>query len=73
MKLYQRRVVVERDALAEKLERLREFLRTDTYRSLQPDEQGLLTRQHTAMTEYLAVLDERVALFDTTDGEGDEC
>lgn len=73
MKLHERRVIVERDALAERLQRLREFLRSDTYRAIEPAQQGLLTRQHTAMVEYLAVLNERVALFDTTDGEGDEC
>lgn len=60
---HQLRVVEERNELAAKLERLREFLDTPLFQRLPASERGRLTRQRIYMGAYLDVLDERIAAF----------
>jgi hypothetical protein len=61
---HQQRVVEERSDLAQRLERLRAFLRSDTCAQLvHEDERGRLVRQSVYMASYLQVLDERIAAF----------
>ena len=64
MKPYQQRVVLERDELSEKIDKLRTFL--DDQKSVQvvrADELDRLHRQHIVMRAYLAILNERIAHF----------
>ena len=61
MKAYQKRVVAEKKALDKKLESLKAFLGTKAFRL--PAEQDRLERQSWAMTEYSAILGERIAAF----------
>lgn len=63
MKPHQERVIVERDELATKLENLTVFLGGKTFQTLSVDEQGRLFQQRGLMTQYLAVLNARIAAF----------
>lgn len=60
---FQQRVVDERHELSFKLDRLTAFLKGDVFKSLPTDEQARLTRQHHFMSEYSAVLAERIVHF----------
>jgi hypothetical protein len=60
---HQERVIVERQELAEKTEKLRVFLDGKIFATLDPAEQGRLARQHVCMKVYLEILDERIAAF----------
>lgn len=60
---HQLRVVGERDALDEKVEKLYVFLASKYYDSLDKDEQSLLKMQYYAMKTYLYVLDMRINKF----------
>lgn len=60
---HQERVIAERDELSEKLDKLRTFLTSMIFTSLPRDEQRRLTRQTLIMSDYLDVLDERIAAF----------
>lgn len=62
MESYQERVVAERAELSQKLERLRKFLSSGG-RAAEEAEQLRLNRQADVMTEYLGILDERIASF----------
>jgi hypothetical protein len=55
------RLLTERDELKERADKLRDFIESDTYLGLAVEDQLLLHEQHDAMTEYLAVLDKRIA------------
>lgn len=60
---YQQRVVDEKIALDEKLEKLNNFFITSTFANLPATEQFLLKRQANAMEEYSSVLGERLIGF----------
>lgn len=55
------RVIQEHDQLTTSAQKLREFLASEKFLSLVPAEQLRLTRQYTAMGQYIQVLGERIA------------
>ena len=57
-----RRMADEYDELRGRYERLSDFLMTDTFRDLPENKRTLLTRQHQAMHDYLAVLTQRLRI-----------
>ena len=63
MQDYQQRVLDEKSALDEKLDRLRDFSETPAFDALSSEEQIFLVRQSVAMTEYSRVLAERINMF----------
>lgn len=60
---YQLRVLTERDELATRLSKLRAFLESDAYQSVDPPEQSRLLAQAEHMGKYLAVLNDRIIAF----------
>lgn len=61
---HQLRVVVEAAELADKIEKLGAFIdSSDTFMAMAPEQQLLLVRQHRAMSEYAAVLTDRIEIF----------
>lgn len=60
---HQQRVVDERHELIFKVEKLAVFLTGDVFKTLPKDEQERLDRQYRIMSEYDAVLKERIAHF----------
>lgn len=61
---YQRRVIGERDVLADRLTRLDAFItRPSVFGELPEWDQSLLRAQHGAMTAYLQILELRIARF----------
>ncbi len=60
---WQERVIVERDSLENKLNLLREFMTHDEFMQLSPANRTLLSQQKDVMSEYLSILDKRIALF----------
>lgn len=60
---HQQRVVDERHELMFKVDKLAAFLKGDIFKTLDTAEQERLTRQHRIMSEYDAVLRERIAAF----------
>lgn len=60
---HQERVVEEKKQLDEKLDKLTEFLKTDTFKNLNEYERERLERQHEYMTGYSDVLAERIVHF----------
>lgn len=60
---YQQRVIDEAAELEAKLARLAAFMGTPVYNALPADERSRLNRQQSAMTDYLAVLNERIDAF----------
>lgn len=63
MEDWQQRVVSERDELAARLDRLSAFLEGDRAMAIESYPRVLLIRQRRVMSEYLSILDERIALF----------
>lgn len=61
---HQRRVVLEAFELQDKTDKLGAFLQTPAFLMIDLTEQGRLQTQHGAMTEYLHVLDDRLASFE---------
>ena len=57
-----RRMAEEYDELRGRYGRLSDFLMTDTFRDLPENKRTLLTRQHQAMHDYLAVLTQRLRI-----------
>ena len=57
------RLKTEEAELAEKTEKLYAFFGTGTYKGMSKREQELLGGQYEAMTEYLAILGERIAFY----------
>lgn len=55
------RLTAERADLAQKVEKLQAFLDPDNYKKIDSKQQSLLVSQLAAMTDYLRVLDERIA------------
>lgn len=60
---YQGRVVAERMMLDAQIERLRQFMLTDTYRALDAGEHNRLHAQLSTMLRYSEILGERIAAF----------
>ena len=54
-------ITVEHAELVDRAQKLREFLASEGFLSLVPAEQLRLTRQYTAMGQYIQVLAERIA------------
>lgn len=63
MQAYQERVVVERNELSEKCDKLRTFTNSKAFENLPYKERGRLTRQYLAMSSYLDILNERIEAF----------
>ncbi len=63
MEDYQLRVVEEKSALDEKLQKLELFIGSDVYNGLSPDDQWLLISQRVHMKNYSDVLGHRIAAF----------
>ena len=64
MQPYQERVIVERDDLTQRLGRLQNFLRGPGMATVGNDEQQRLFKQASVMTQYVAILNERIAAFE---------
>lgn len=64
MEDYQKRVVTEKSELDAKIEKLTQFITTETYFDLDLLERGRLARQLKAMKNYSFCLWERIILFD---------
>lgn len=62
---YQQRVVIEREEIDTKLEKLLQFLNSETFNSLNEKDQELLKRQAIIMGDYSSVLAERISLFNS--------
>ena len=60
---YKQRVVDEKAALDDKIEKLLKFLGTSTFHDLDDAEQKRLQRQHVIMQDYSAVLADRITAF----------
>jgi hypothetical protein len=63
MQPHQERVVTEKQELDAKISKLEAFVTGSIFAALQADEQDRLTRQLTLMTQYPAVLQERISNF----------
>lgn len=60
---HQQRVLDEQTELKDKLWKLEVFLQTAFFQSLSPDERERLSRQRVIMTDYVGVLEERIAAW----------
>ena len=60
---HQQRVVDEKTALDEKIEKLRAFFNTAIFANLHPDEQERLRIQFGYMVSYSSILEERIKHF----------
>jgi hypothetical protein len=60
---YQNRVVMERQELIEKIDKLTDFMKGGVFVGLDEDEQDRLSRQHVIMLEYSNILAERIVHF----------
>jgi hypothetical protein len=64
MQPHQERVVAESNELREKLTKLTAFISgSETFKTLDAEDQDLLRRQRSHMGDYLDVLGERIARF----------
>jgi hypothetical protein len=63
MQDFQQRVISEADDLLDKLTKLNDFLNSDRVSVLSREELERMQRQSLAMSEYHAVLMERIAAF----------
>ena len=63
MEAYQQRVVEEKEALDEKIEKLKAFTDTERFCALDEAEQERMTYQLEVMREYSQILGERIAAF----------
>jgi hypothetical protein len=63
LEAHQERVLEERTQLNDRLLKLDSFLYTEKFNCLSMDDQDLLVQQQRIMTEYLDVLDQRIANF----------
>ena len=63
MEAYQKRVVAEKKELDGKLNKLVEFLDSDKFGNLPPEERTRMIRQSEIMKEYSDILGERIAAF----------
>lgn len=60
---YQQRVIDERNSLVEKVEKLRQFIDGVIWGKIHIDEQQRLLKQYTYMSQYLIILEDRIANF----------
>lgn len=65
LKPYQQRVVTEKAELNERLAKLLAFFQTENFAVLSEAERSRLRNQARFMDGYAAVLEERIAAFDT--------
>lgn len=63
MQDHEKRVVIERDELREKREKLVEFFLTGLFQSLQMEDRELLIKQQDFMLSYEDVLNARISRF----------
>ena len=63
MQDHEKRVVVERDELRTKREKLVEFFSTGLFQSLQAEDRELLLKQQGFMLSYEETLSERISRF----------
>jgi len=63
MKPHEERVIIERDELKEKVDRLVDFMKGMVYSTLPLVERNLLYSQLAYMEGYLITLDRRIKLF----------
>jgi len=63
LKPHQVRVIEERQALNDKLEKLEEFLKTTIFEGLDSEEQKRLVQQSILMARYSDALSERIKAF----------
>jgi hypothetical protein len=60
---YKQRVVDERMALNDKIDRLAAFVKTPVFTDMDDEDRSLLTQQLRTMRNYLDVLDDRITRF----------
>jgi hypothetical protein len=63
MQAFQERVIQEQKELEEKLDKLTDFLQTDTFLNLEEKDRELLLAQHTHMVAYNTTLALRIKRF----------
>ena len=63
MQAFQERVVVEKNELDEKINKLSSFIESDRWSSVAEDEKERMRKQLVAMGEYSNVLSQRIANF----------
>ena len=63
MQAFQERVVVEKNELDEKINKLSSFIESDRWSSVAEDEKEWMRKQLVAMGEYSNVLSQRIANF----------
>jgi len=66
MQPHQERVIVERDELKNRLDKLNAFLNGDVFKALPEIEQSDLLRQEAAMSKYFDALNSRISRFETS-------
>lgn len=64
MKMYQRRLLSERNELKERIEKLSKFIESSKYDELSNDQKDLMKVQIVAMKQYFDILDKRINLED---------
>lgn len=67
LKPHQKRVLEERNELAGRIERLRQFIRSPAVRNVSGVELALLGAQELAMVNLLGLLEARLGLWGVTD------
>lgn len=60
---YQQRVVLERDALTERTQKLEAMIHSEAFSKINPDEQIRMHRQLSLQHQLIATLNERIAAF----------
>jgi hypothetical protein len=60
---YKQRVVDERMALNDKIDRLAAFVKTPVFTDMDDEDRSLLTQQLRTMRNYLDILDDRITRF----------
>lgn len=63
MQDWQKRVIEERSELSDKLDRLGNYIDSDSFNSVDARNRHLLEAQWEAMSNYLVILDKRIGLF----------
>ena len=66
MEDYKKRVIVERDELNKKVEKLGKFISGGVYTQLDDEERYLLNTQYNSMAIYLVTLDRRIQRWSLT-------
>jgi hypothetical protein len=63
LEAYKQRVILEKQELDDKLAKLKVFLDSDVYKTVDSEEQSRLLRQYGYMAAYSGVLGERIEAF----------